>query len=70
MNRIKNLHKKWSRTPEYRKAYEKLAPEFELAKARIEEHKVAGARDGVSPKPAGLVKPAPPPPPPPKRESR
>ena len=42
MSKIKDLHKKWSRDPEYREAYEKLAPEFELAKALIEARLKAG----------------------------
>lgn len=42
MSKIKDLHEKWSRDPEYREAYEKLAPEFELAKALIEARLKAG----------------------------
>lgn len=137
MSKIKDLHRKWSRDPEYRVAYEKLAPEFELIETLIKVHLEAGLtqeqlarrmnttqsaiarleggqtspsnktlerfaqatgthlritfdaskkktartilprqssrtfplQDGVSPKPAGLVKPNSPPPPPPKEQN-
>ena len=42
MSKVEDLHKKWSRAPEYREAYEKLAPEFELAKVLIEARLKAG----------------------------
>ncbi len=137
MRKIKDLHKKWSRDPEYRAAYEKLAPEFELIETLIKVRLKAGLtqeqlarrmnttqsaiarleggqtnpstkilerlaqatgthlritfeaskkktartisprqssrtfplQDGVSPKPAGFVKPDPPPPPPSKERN-
>jgi hypothetical protein len=31
---VKDLHQKWMKSAEYRKAYEALKPEFELARAR------------------------------------
>ena len=33
MSKVSNLHKKWSRNADYRAAYDKLEPEFELARA-------------------------------------
>jgi hypothetical protein len=33
MTKVKDLHKKWMKRVEYRKAYEALTPEFELARA-------------------------------------
>ena len=36
MTKVKDLHKKWMQSAEYRKAYEALAPEFELAGAVID----------------------------------
>jgi ribosome-binding protein aMBF1 (putative translation factor) len=36
MSKIRDLHKKWMKDAEYRKAHEKLAPEFALARAVIE----------------------------------
>jgi ribosome-binding protein aMBF1 (putative translation factor) len=38
MTKVDDLHKKWMKNKEYRKAYEDLAPEFALA------HAVIGAR--------------------------
>jgi len=32
----RDLHKSWMRNPEYRREYEKLEPEFQIAKALIE----------------------------------
>lgn len=46
MSKIKDLHKTWSRDPEYRKAYEELALEFELAGALIETRLQAGLTQG------------------------
>jgi hypothetical protein len=34
MTKVKDLHQKWMKSAEYRKAYEALKPEFELARAR------------------------------------
>jgi ribosome-binding protein aMBF1 (putative translation factor) len=42
MTLAKSLHKKWMKDAKYKKAYEKLAPEFELAKAIIEARTKAG----------------------------
>ena len=42
MSDVRTLHKKWLRDPVYREAYDKLAPEFRLAKALIEARTNAG----------------------------
>ena len=42
MSKIKDLHKGWSQDPKYRKAYEELASEFELASVLIETRLHAG----------------------------
>lgn len=39
---VESLHRKWSKDPEYRKAYEELGPEFEIARAVILARKGAG----------------------------
>jgi hypothetical protein len=36
MTKVRDLHKKWMKDPEYRKAHKALAPEFELAGALIQ----------------------------------
>lgn len=36
MSKVSDLHKKWSQDSEYRAAYEKLGPEFDLARVLIE----------------------------------
>lgn len=36
MGKVSELHKKWSKSPEYRSAYDKLRPEFEIARLLIE----------------------------------
>ena len=36
MSKMADLHEEWSRDPEYREAYEKLGPEFELSRSVIE----------------------------------
>ena len=36
MSKVADLHKKWSEDPEYRKAYDRLGPEFELSRSLIE----------------------------------
>ena len=40
--RLNDLHKKWLKNPEYKKAHEALAPEFALARAVIEARVTAG----------------------------
>lgn len=35
MAKVSELHRKWSKNPEYRKAYAELDPEFELARSVI-----------------------------------
>jgi len=42
MARISDMHKKWMKDPEYRKAYDALEEEFALAKAVIDARKRAG----------------------------
>lgn len=42
MSTAKDLHKRWSRDPEYRAAYRELGPEFELARSMIEARTRAG----------------------------
>ncbi len=36
MSMVTDLHKKWSEDPEYRKAYDRLGPEFEISRSLIE----------------------------------
>ena len=31
MTKVRNLHKKWMKDPDYRRAHEALKPEFEIA---------------------------------------
>ena len=42
MTEISELHREWSADPEYREAYERLAPEFALARALVEARRDAG----------------------------
>lgn len=42
MSRLNDLHGKWMKNPKYRKAFEELKPEFELAQALIEARAEAG----------------------------
>ena len=42
MSTIDKLHQKWSRDADYREAYERLEPEFEVARALIEARRRAG----------------------------
>lgn len=42
MTKVRNLHKKWMKDPDYRKAHEALKPEFEIARALIEARAKAG----------------------------
>lgn len=42
MTKAKDLHKKWIKNPKYKAEYEKLAPEFELARVIIEARTKAG----------------------------
>ncbi|MDE0166494.1 MAG: helix-turn-helix transcriptional regulator [Bryobacterales bacterium] len=42
MTKVRNLHKKWMKDPDYRKAHEALKPEFEIARALIEARARAG----------------------------
>lgn len=41
-SKVKDLHENWSRDPEYREAYKKLAPEFEAARVLIEARLASG----------------------------
>lgn len=36
MSKVRDLHKKWSRDSDYRKIFDELKPEFDLACSRIE----------------------------------
>ena len=42
MSKVRDLHKKWMKDPDYRKAHEALEPEFGLARALIEARAKAG----------------------------
>lgn len=42
MSRVRDLHEKWLDEPAYREEYERLDPEFELARALIEARAGAG----------------------------
>ena len=42
MSKVADLHEKWSRDPAYRAAYDRLGPEFEVARALIEARGRAG----------------------------
>ena len=42
MTKVSDLHRKWMKSKEYRKAHEELAPEFALARAVIEARATAG----------------------------
>ena len=42
MTKVRDLHEKGSEDPDYRKAYDALGPEFELARALIEARTRAG----------------------------
>jgi len=42
MSKVSDLHRKWMKNPEYRKAHEAFAPEFELARAVIDARVKAG----------------------------
>ena len=42
MSTLEELHERWSRDPDYREAYERLEPEFEVARALIEARRSAG----------------------------
>jgi transcriptional regulator with XRE-family HTH domain len=42
MSKVKDLHRKWMKSGEYRKAHQGLAPEFALARAVIDARVTAG----------------------------
>lgn len=42
MTKLNDLHEKWMRNKEYRKAHEELAPEFVLSRALIQARVSAG----------------------------
>ncbi len=42
MAKVRDLHKKWMKDSEYRREYERLAPEFEIARAIIQLRDDAG----------------------------
>jgi ribosome-binding protein aMBF1 (putative translation factor) len=42
MTKVKDLHQKWMKSKEYRKAHHELATEFEIARAVIDARATAG----------------------------
>lgn len=42
MSKLDELHRKWMKNPKYRKEFEQMKPEFELAQALIEARAEAG----------------------------
>ena len=42
MSKVSDLHQKWMKSEEYRKAHAELAPEFELARTLIHARVTAG----------------------------
>jgi ribosome-binding protein aMBF1 (putative translation factor) len=42
MTKLKDLHQKWLKNKEYRKAYDELTPEFAVARAVIDARAKAG----------------------------
>ena len=42
MTKVSDLHRKWMKNKEYRKAYDELAPEFALARAVIKARVTSG----------------------------
>ena len=42
MSKVVDLHKKWNRDADYRKAFDELKPEFALARSLIEARLAAG----------------------------
>ncbi len=42
MSTVEELHKRWSRDADYREAYERLGPEFAVARAVVEARRSAG----------------------------
>ena len=42
MSKVRDLHRKWMKDPDYRRAHEALKPEFETARALIEARANAG----------------------------
>ncbi len=42
MSTLEELHERWSRDADYREAYERMGPEFEIARALIEARQAAG----------------------------
>ncbi len=42
MTKVRDLHRKWMKEPDYRLAYEGLADEFDVARAMIEARTSAG----------------------------
>ena len=41
MTKVSELHREWSKDPEYREAYDRLGPEFALARTVIEARRGA-----------------------------
>ena len=42
MTKVRDLHEKWMKDPEYRKAHKALAPEFDIARAVMQARVQAG----------------------------
>jgi transcriptional regulator with XRE-family HTH domain len=57
MARITELHKKWIKEPKYRKAYEALREEFELASAMIDLRSRAGLTQAELARKMGTTQP-------------
>ena len=58
MTRITELHKKWMKTGQYRKAYQALEEEFAWAGAVIEARSRAGLTQGELARKMGTTQPA------------
>lgn len=58
MARITELHKKWIKEPQYRKAYEALEEEFALASTLIEARSRAGLTQQELARKMGTTQPA------------
>ncbi len=57
MARISDMHKRWMKGPEYRKAYEALEGEFDLAKSVIEARNRVGLTQAELARKMGTTQP-------------
>ena len=48
MTKVKDLHQKWMKNEEYRKAHAELAPEFALARAVMEARRRGWSHAGAT----------------------